>query len=159
MYMFEMKLDRFKEENVLVVKEDGKPVVKFSGDENTIVKLAAVFVAAKKLKIELLQEQEQEEVKPAGQDKKNAVPVYKRPKKDVSTEVKNAVLNVVRKQYGDGKLFHIKDVMDALPDVSYSVAQAALGHLAHEGWLEKVRRGRKVYYRYTGRKKLQKVLE
>lgn len=141
----------------MVVLEGDKKLFKVVGHPTDLARIAAAFtVAAGNLKITVSQPQpSHEQTKTVDKPK---VPVYKRPRKDVSTETKNAVLNVIKNLYSDGKLFHVKDIMDVLDDVSYSVVQAALGHLAHEGWLDKVQRGRKVYYRYTGKRKVQQVL-
>ena len=153
-------------EKVLTVKQDGKPLVRFKAETDTLGKLLALLMVGKVV-IEPLTEGESKEtnisiVETTNVEKKeeeeDVVPVYKRPRKDVSPATKNAVLNVVKSLYSDGSLFHVKDILDVIDDISYSVANAALGHLAHEGYLEKVSRGRKVYYRYTGKKKMQKVL-
>jgi len=155
-WVYSVKFDTNKGKGTLVIKKDNVPIVGFIAENNTIVKLAAVLVTAKNIGIEVMPQAQDLESKQEKEEK--TVPVYKRPRKDVSPATKNAVLNVVKNLYGDGRLFHVRDILDVIDDISYSVANAALGHLAHEGYLEKVSRGRKVYYRYTRKKKMQKVL-
>jgi len=159
MYVYSAKMDKSGMAE-LVVKKGDECLVKFSGKGKVVAELLASLLSGDIVIAVPVVEAGTAEKKTEKQTTSSVkyVPVYKRPKKQVSTEAKNVVLNAVRTHFADGKLFHVKDVLNVVGDMSYSVVQAALGHLAHEGWLEKVYRERKVYYRYTTKKKLQKVL-